>query len=174
MHTPGQLASAGSLFVALLGRTPPPCVPRACALLATSLRGAGECAPSHPQTATEIAFVCTHAMDALCGAYGRPAPEGVVPGGACTSIQKDTSTQSGLWAQSRRLLATGAGQDAAHAEAASKRLRQPGAVEQCASSFMCIQRVFTSACPVGAHLRHLARLFDACSGCMRVPGICTD
>lgn len=139
-HTPGQLASAGSLHLATLPGMPPPTAPRACALLATSMRTAHERAAADPATAVEVLFVCMHGLDALCAAYAAAAPRGLLPDKACNSIQQDL-TAAGQVPLSRgahgptaqRLLATGRPQDVASAASALAELRHEE-VDQCASA----------------------------------------
>ena len=130
-HTPGQLASAGSLYVAAAPRTPPAAVPRAAALLAAAARGAAGRADAEPAAATEVLYVCDHGLQALCAAHGAAAPPAALPRGACTSMQADLSPLGAIGA-SHRLLATGRPQEggaAADAAAAAA----GGSVDRCAA-----------------------------------------
>jgi hypothetical protein len=128
-HSPGQLASAASLFVATVPSLPPAAVPRACALLSSSMRSATAQGEVDAATSVEVLYACMHSMHALCATFGGTPPPDVLPEGSCTSIQQDGS-EAGRLGTSTRLLATGRDQDAPAARAAMAHVLSSGQVNR--------------------------------------------
>jgi hypothetical protein len=128
-HTPGQLASAGTLYMNAARVTAPSVAPRMCALLVEAMQGAHDAATTRPVPSLETLYVGGHCMRVLSRQFGAAEREPVVPEGVCESIQ--------ITGEPPRLLATHA-QNESKASAVLQDLTRSGRINACATALSCI------------------------------------